>query len=110
MMDLSLSLETQSNVSIDHQEAEDGNETREQGRHHLRRGIRYGGGHGADIRARSGQGGSALADWVQRSDAAPAAGAGMTISAAAVSTPAAAETDSKEIRWLTLLAFCCIKT
>jgi hypothetical protein len=32
---------------------EDGNETRGQGRHHLRRGIRHGGGHGAYVRVRT---------------------------------------------------------
>jgi hypothetical protein len=74
MMDLGLSLETQSNLSKDHQEAvwafiekpgrtlsaaehypsrqrEDRNETHWQGCYHLRRGIRHGGGHGTHIRA-----------------------------------------------------------
>jgi hypothetical protein len=35
---------------------EDANETRGQGRHHLRRGLRHGGGHGAHVRARRRQG------------------------------------------------------
>jgi hypothetical protein len=78
MMDLSLSLETQSKsfqgppgsgmglrpeapaelhrpLSTIQGEREDSNETRGQSRHHLRCGIRNGGCHGAPVRARRGQ-------------------------------------------------------